>query len=53
MLLVQCNSMLSAAAVYSNELKWNVLYSRVDPVMLDHAEMVVPWVYYHLLMMLN
>ena len=52
LLLVQCYSMLSAAGSYSNGLNC-ILYSRVGPVMLGPAEMVVPLVYSYLPMIVN
>ena len=42
--------MLSAAAVYGNELYWYELaiYSRICQVILGPAESVMPWIYCYL-----
>ena len=37
--------MLSATAVYGNEVQWYVLYSRIGPVILGPAESAMSWVY--------
>ena len=33
------------AVIQGNTVQWYVVYSRVDPVILDPAESAIPWVY--------
>ena len=53
MLLVRCYPMLSVTVVYSNELYWHVLYSRIVQVILGPAESAMSWVYSYSPMMLK